>query len=580
MRRTTMLRTTLAILFLVTGPLLQHPATIRAQAGDDEETYLQLLDEAQDRPRVFGPEDGDMLHSAEGDLVIAPVPESLSLQDIAVHAVFTNPYDVSENSFDYGIGFRVNDNGFYWVGVIAGLDDGPAWLHSFVRDQLIAVENFPDLDQTAGGTNTLDLIAIGDTGYLGINGEFVTTLDLSQHQEAGGIALGTTFVTDAFLEGETTGYADFTVWSFDDSTTTDPTPTRTPRTGGQLPTPRRETPETDPTEEIEPTPDETPVETGVDGNTYTSPTYRYSLEWDDTWSVLEATVADLDDDETDNDQDVLILTNEVSEVTISGYQTDETAEDCIANAEAFLEDLGVEPEIAIDTEGTPITDSDSSFGYAVYTVTLPGGDDPGGDAWYVECRLFDPDIMVRSEQIVPTDSYNDELDPRADLLNSLNPPAEREPTEEPTEEPTRTPSPTRTPLTEATVEPTDEPTEEPSAEPSASSGGDTVGIKIDEVDGSGVTGLATLSANGDQTEVKILALGAPAGTLILIHEGTCDNLSPAPAFLLRDLDASGSSVTTVSATLTDLREGGYAIAFHEGVDDLSQPLACGEIPAA
>ena len=42
------------------------------------------------------------------------------------------------------------------------------------------------------------------------------------------------------------------------------------------------------------------------------------------------------------------------------------------------------------------------------------------------------------------------------------------------------------------------------------------------------------------------------GEVVVIHEGTCDDASTLPAFLLEDLDASGRSVTTIDAPLADL----------------------------
>src|SRR5262249_15937411 len=112
---------------------------------------------------------------------------------------------------------------------------------------------------------------------------------------------------------------------------------------------------------------------------------------------------------------------------------------------------------------------------------------------------------------------------------------------------------------------------------SSAGGATTVGVKLDEVDSSGVTGLATLTKDGDKTKVTVLLLGALDGAIVLIHQGTCDNLDPSPAFLLHDLDASGKSETDVADGVSDLKSGPYAIAVHSSVEDLSKPIACGDI---
>ncbi len=78
-----------------------------------------------------------------------------------------------------------------------------------------------------------------------------------------------------------------------------------------------------------------------------------------------------------------------------------------------------------------------------------------------------------------------------------------------------------------------------------------------------------------------------------IHLGTCDALDPNPAFPLTDValapNASGDeadgttaipverSVTTVDATVEDLRTGGYAINIHQSADDIGTYIACGNL---
>jgi plastocyanin len=80
-----------------------------------------------------------------------------------------------------------------------------------------------------------------------------------------------------------------------------------------------------------------------------------------------------------------------------------------------------------------------------------------------------------------------------------------------------------------------------------------------------------------------------------IHLGSCDNLDPNPTFMLTDITAPAGataessgpaaipveeSVTTVDATLDDLRTGGYAINAHESVDNIGTYIACGNLTSA
>jgi plastocyanin len=78
-----------------------------------------------------------------------------------------------------------------------------------------------------------------------------------------------------------------------------------------------------------------------------------------------------------------------------------------------------------------------------------------------------------------------------------------------------------------------------------------------------------------------------------IHLGTCAELDPNPTFPLTDITlnspepagetAEGAaipverSVTTVEATLEELRAGGYAINVHQSVEEIGTYIACGSL---
>jgi plastocyanin len=78
-----------------------------------------------------------------------------------------------------------------------------------------------------------------------------------------------------------------------------------------------------------------------------------------------------------------------------------------------------------------------------------------------------------------------------------------------------------------------------------------------------------------------------------IHLGTCDALDPNPTFPLTDValapatsgdETDGAtaipverSVTTVDATLEDLRSGGYAINIHQSAEEIGTYIACGNL---
>ena len=108
-------------------------------------------------------------------------------------------------------------------------------------------------------------------------------------------------------------------------------------------------------------------------------------------------------------------------------------------------------------------------------------------------------------------------------------------------------------------------------------GGDDVTVELAEFDGSGQTGTATLTADGEQTRV-VIAVDSPVSDSqpAHIHEGTCDDLTPEPAYGLPNVTA-GSSDSTVDVSLDTLTDSDYAINLHMSDDVLATYTSCGEI---
>lgn len=109
---------------------------------------------------------------------------------------------------------------------------------------------------------------------------------------------------------------------------------------------------------------------------------------------------------------------------------------------------------------------------------------------------------------------------------------------------------------------------------------DSATIDLAELNDSGISGTASLTADGDATVVSIEVTGASGGHPAHIHEGTCDNLNPNPEYPLASVDADGTSETTVEVALDDLTGGEYAINLHESDTNLGTYVACGNIVAA
>ena len=131
-----------------------------------------------------------------------------------------------------------------------------------------------------------------------------------------------------------------------------------------------------------------------------------------------------------------------------------------------------------------------------------------------------------------------------------------------------------------------EPTESPAVDeapatsgPSGSGDSGDLVIPVGELNSSGQTGIATLSAMGGQTKVVVSISSGAAGVSqpIHVHSGTCDTLGGVEYPLTAVSD--GSSVTVIDVALSSLKGGANAINVHLSGDEVGTYVACGDIPA-
>ena len=157
----------------------------------------------------FGPISGELRHDPS-DGFIEDHYANVSIADIVVEATFVNPYSAASNKWDYGFILRKNrDAPFIQIvitsdrrwSLVAG-DEPPR--------EVIGGGTLRNLDTSAGGRNHLRVVAIKERGWLFINGEFVSTLDLSSVTGAGDVAVITgagdvAVITGAFEGNEVAG---------------------------------------------------------------------------------------------------------------------------------------------------------------------------------------------------------------------------------------------------------------------------------------------------------------------------------------------------------------------------------------
>lgn len=104
-----------------------------------------------------------------------------------------------------------------------------------------------------------------------------------------------------------------------------------------------------------------------------------------------------------------------------------------------------------------------------------------------------------------------------------------------------------------------------------------VEVTLDEVDGSGQTGSATLTATGQQTHVLVLidGEGVSGNQPANIYEGTCESLGAEPVYPLLEVQNSFSD-STIDVPLATLTAAPHAINLTMSPSNDSR-TSCGNI---
>ncbi len=159
---------------------------------------------------VYGPTSGELVHALD-DLIKLETAD-VDLRNFIVEATFINPFAASVNDWDYGFSFRTNGSFKYWLVVASEGDWQLADRQGSVDDEVTVMEGeLSNLNLGANETNTLRLIALGDRGFFFLNDQFIDVLDISGNQDSGEIEVMTAFYFDHEIEGEATGFEDFTI---------------------------------------------------------------------------------------------------------------------------------------------------------------------------------------------------------------------------------------------------------------------------------------------------------------------------------------------------------------------------------
>lgn len=189
---------------------LAATATAYAPTRQVEEVVQSVLNIRQNDAN-FGPTAGDLVHAVDG--FIKSYYADLNVRDFLADAVFYNPYDAADGDWDIGYLFRETDINDQFRLTVESSGDWSLTAQEGDAADIVNSGVVNSLNMGAGAANRLTLLADGETGYLFVNGRYVAALDLSARNVAGDVGVGTSFYEGNEVEGETTTYEEFTIWS-------------------------------------------------------------------------------------------------------------------------------------------------------------------------------------------------------------------------------------------------------------------------------------------------------------------------------------------------------------------------------
>jgi hypothetical protein len=109
-------------------------------------------------------------------------------------------------------------------------------------------------------------------------------------------------------------------------------------------------------------------------------------------------------------------------------------------------------------------------------------------------------------------------------------------------------------------------------------------VTFTELNDSGLTGTAELTARRQGTEVSMQINGVVGEHPTHIHTGTCDDLDPDPKYPLNNVELNttelvGTSDSVVDVALDELLSTPHLILIHRSAEELDVYYACGDIVA-
>jgi serine/threonine protein kinase len=209
--------TSIAIETKVADERNETATAVSAQATATAQSAQKTLDELRAKAvQVYGPVSIDIPHKKNGTIEMDG-PVGMNLRNFIAEARFRNPETALDTGWDYGILFRhTNDVRVYRLYFSSlrrwdySFEAHFADKHADIRS--LAGGDLPNLDVSPAGINHV-LLAVNDiSALLYVNGIYVATLGVSEHNVPGDVFLATDFISDNADIGPIIHYSDFRLW--------------------------------------------------------------------------------------------------------------------------------------------------------------------------------------------------------------------------------------------------------------------------------------------------------------------------------------------------------------------------------
>ncbi len=132
----------------------------------------------------------------------------VSLTNVYAVATYINPTDMTAN-WDIGMGIRdlANDTEYRFV-----IRSDGAWVLTMGGATTIAEGNLTTFNAAPGGSNTIEIIAKGATGYIAFNGQALQQIDLSGNMNAGDVYIASGLYISSSVAGREVPFQNFAVY--------------------------------------------------------------------------------------------------------------------------------------------------------------------------------------------------------------------------------------------------------------------------------------------------------------------------------------------------------------------------------